>query len=482
MSYSIIAAILLTIIGLSTSITFSNNERNVLARFYSDFAQLYRSATVKSYVDQEQTIELYQFFFTEKEYSRIAEDSLTMLYTNVIERTVTYHPMPNFEVIGSRYFYRRDPKQNYTIEIELVNSENRLFREVEQPNRYFYLSSFEDLEYSNKIPVIPYYEVTFMCNASFPTNPQTQSPLLSYIDKSFQYTPRYLLDLPSFNTGKQCAMYAYADIHNNGEQSIVVKGAELIGGYVSLYQKPFEYLRTGLSYGTNVAVPLAVYKTDASFTRPLGEQASGTYVYQLSLPSPMTLPPYSVKSVQFFQTNVTIEPFVFYSSLFSPVNSNGKLLNAYNLTSLDNFLPNGRLLLREQGRFIGEIDLPNLSMDETYTMIFDFDADISYHRQVQILEGDKNSDSTTYYVEYIFENSKSSHDVRVYFVESFSLFTYFQIQNISTSMNNKNIPDLVLYGTALRGYMFLPHQHGQKTISYNLIVYKFKPTIYNHEQ
>jgi len=196
----------------------------------------------------------------------------------------------------------------------------------------------------------------------------------------------------------------------------------------------------------------------------------------------MTLPPYSVKSVQFFQTNVTIEPFVFYSSLFSPVNSNGKLLNAYNLTSLDNFLPNGRLLLREQGRFIGEIDLPNLSMDETYTMIFDFDADISYHRQVQILEGDKNSDSTTYYVEYIFENSKSSHDVRVYFVESFSLFTYFQIQNISTSMNNKNIPDLVLYGTALRGYMFLPHQHGQKTISYNLIVYKFKPTIYNHEQ
>jgi len=405
-----------------------------------------------------------------------------MLYANVIERTITYHPMPNFEVIGSRYFYRRDPKQNYTVEIELVNAEDRLFREVEQPNRYFYLLSFDEVEYPNQIPVMPYYEVTFICNSSFLPDAHKPAPLLSYIDKSIQYTPRYLLDLPLSGSGKQCEMCAYADIRNNGERSIVIKGAELIGGDVSLNQKTFEYLRTGLLYGANAAVPLSGYKIDASFTRPIGEQASGTYVYRLTSPLSITLPPHSVKSVEFFNTNVTVEPFVAYSSVFSPVNSNGKLSNAYNLTSFDSFLPNGRLFLYDQERFVGEIDLPNLAIDETYTMIFGSDADISYRRQVKILEGNENSDSITYYVEYIFENSKTSRDVRVSFIESFSIFKYFQIRNISTSNDNNDLPDLVCYGTDLRGYMFLPRQHGQKKISYNLIIYKFKPTNNIREQ
>jgi len=467
MSYSIITTILLATIALSSSVSFLNNEPNVLARFYSDFAQLYRSAIVKSYIDQGQTTELYQFFFTEREYLHISEKSLTMLNTHVIERTIIYHPMPNFEIVGSRYFYRRDPKQNFSVEIELINSEDRLFREVQQPNRYFYLLSFDNLEYSNQIPVMPYYEVTFICNTTFPTNTQTQLPLLSYIDKSFQYTPRYVLDLPLMGTNKQSDMYAYADIFNNGDQSIVIKGAELIAGDISLDPRPFGYFRTGLS---------------SSLSYQFGEQTSGTYVYQLSLPSSMILPSNSIKSVSFFQPNITVDSFSYYSSVFSPVNASGKLLNAYNLTSFNNFLPNGRLFLREQGRFLGQIDLPDLSMEETYTMLFGFDADVLYRRQVKIIEGDENSDSITYYVEYVFENFKTLYDVRVYFTESFSLFKYFQIKNISTSNDNKNFPDLISYGTDLRGYILLPRQNIPKIISYNIVTYKFQPIVNFHEQ
>jgi len=235
-----------------------------------------------------------------------------------------------------------------------------------------------------------------------------------------------------------------------------------------------EYLRTGFPYTANLAIPVSGYNTEASFTRPLGEQSSGTYVYQLSLPSSITLPPHSVKSVGFFQTNVTVESFSYYSFVFSPINSRGKLLNAYNLTSFNNFLPNGRLLVREQGRFLGQINLPNLSINETYTMVFGFDADITYRRQVEVLEGNDNSNSITYYVEYNFENCKLSRDVRVYFIESFSLFKYFQIRNISTT---NDIPDLVSYGTDLRGLFYLPHKNGQKMISYNLILDKFETIV-----
>jgi hypothetical protein len=331
---------------------------------------------------------------------------------------------------------------------------------------------------------MPYYEVTFICNTTFPTNTQAQLPLLSYIDKSFQYTPRYVLDLPLMGTNKQSEMYAYADIFNNGDQSIVIKGAELIAGKIflllffvfsyflslgdiSLNPRPFGYFRTGLS---------------SSLSYQFGEQTSGTYVYQLSLPSSMILPPNSIKSVSFFQPNITVDSFCYYSSVFSPVNASGKLLNAYNLTSFNNFLPNGRLFLREQGRFLGQIDLPDLSMEETYTMLFGFDVDVLYRRQVEIIEGDENSDSITYYVEYVFENFKTLYDVRVYFTESFSLFKYFQIKNISTSNDNKNFPDLISYGTDLRGYILLPRQNVPKIISYNIITYKFKPTVNFHEQ
>jgi len=476
MSYSIIAAILLATIAVSSSISFTSNERNVLTRFYPNFGQIYRPATFKSYADEEKTTVLYQFLFTEKEYTQIAEESLTMLNTNIIERTITYHSTPNFEVVGSRYFYRRDPKLDNTVEIELVNSDDRLFREVRQPNRYFYLSSFDALEYPNQIPIMPYYEVSFICNSTFPKNPETQSPLLSYLDKSFQYSPRYLLDMPLFGTSNQSEMYAYADIRNYGEQPIVMKGAELIAGSISLNPSSLEIFRTSFSY-PYAATPVSVYKSESSYARPLGELATGTYVYQLSLPTPVTLPANSIKSVRFFQTNVTVEPFAYYSSTFSPVNSNGKLSKAYNLTSSSNFLPSGRLLVSEQGRFVGQMTLPTLSIGETYTMVFGVDADISYRRQVRIVEGDENSDSIKYYVEYVFENSKVSRDVRAYFTESFSLFKYYQIKNISTSTDAEKIPDLVSYGTDLRGFIYLPQQNGQKTISFNLIIYKVKPTI-----
>jgi hypothetical protein len=471
MSYSIIAAVLLAIVALSSSSTlYPNSERNVIARFYSDFAQLYRPATLKSYSsksdDEFSSIERYEFLFTEKEYSQISEESLTMLYTDVIERTITYYPTPNFIVNGSRYFYRRDPKENEAIEIELVNSKDRIFREVRQPDRYFYLSSVDDLQYSKHIPIMPYYEIIFICNSSFSKTIQKQTPLLSYIDKSLQWTPRYILDLPIFGISKQPEMYAYADIRNNGEQSIIIKEAELTAGDIKLTERPVQYLRSGLK----------------SFTHPLGEQATGTYVYQLEIPSSISLAPHSIKSMKFFQANITVESFLCYSSIFSTINSDGKLMKAYNITSHNDYIPNGRLILQEQGRFMGEINLPDITMGETYTMKFGYDADISYRREIRIIEGDENTDKITYHVKYLFENYKSSRDVHLYFTESFSSIKYFQIKNISTSNDKKNLPDLISYGTDLRGYMIIPRQRGEKIISYNLIVYKLKETITIREQ
>jgi len=215
----------------------------------------------------------------------------------------------------------------------------------------------------------------------------------------------------------------------------------------------------------------------SSSARSLGEQASGTYVYQLTTPLSISLPARSSKSIRFLETNITVEPFLYYSTVFSGANSNGKLLKAYNITSLDAYMPGGRLRLREEERFVGEITLPDLSANETYTMMFGSDADVSYRRQVKMIEGDEDSNSVTYNVQYVFENYKSTRDVHLYFIESFTSVKYFEIKNISTSNDDKKFPDLVLYGTELRGNLTIPSGRVQKMISYDITTYKTKQTL-----
>jgi hypothetical protein len=490
MSRTIITALLLAIVALSSSNAMRKNvDSHVLVRLYPDFAQIYRGAALKqpSKLNKVEPVERYHFFFTEKEFTQITEESLTMLHTDVIERTITFHPMPNFEVVGSRYFYRRDPKDDEAIEIELIKPEDHLFREVRRPTRYLYISSFDNLIYTKRVPVVPYYEVTFICNSSVIVDVEKRLPVLSYIDRSLQWKPRYVLDLPVLGGDKKVEMLAFADIRNDGELPITVKNIELVAGDIKLSGRPIDYVPIALSGGSYAVsgLPESDYSSGAPVTRPLGEQASGTYVFKLLLTSPLTLTPHTVKSVKFIETNVTIEPVLYYSTKFSPMNLHGKLFNAYNLTSfgidstkLNTIIPSGRLILREQGTFVGDITLPDLAMGETHTMIFGRDADVTYRRYVTIVKGEENKETITYNVRYVFKNLKSIRDVHIDFIESFGSLKSFEIKSISTSVDG-GVPDLVSYGSDLRGSFIVPRESGEKTISYNIIVYK-EPTVNMH--
>ncbi len=140
--------------------------------------------------------------------------------------------------------------------------------------------------------------------------------------------------------------------------------------------------------------------------RQLSEQVNSTYLYQLSIPSSITLPPHSLKSVRFFETNRTVESYAYYSSIFSPVNSTGKLFNSFDLTSFDKFIPHGLFVLHEQERFVAQMNFPDLSKNRTLILVVRYNPDVSYRRQVRIVEGDENTDSIIYNVEYVFGNSK----------------------------------------------------------------------------
>ena len=248
MTSSFLAALFVAFaLGVSAFEVRFHDQTNVLARFYGDFAQIYlapSSVPAESLgFDNDTSVEYYQFFFTAKEYSQLREESLTMLNAQVLERSVTYHPQPNFEVEGTRYFYRREPKQTEAIEIELVDRFSRLFREVNQTNRYFYLSFVDDLQHVDKLLSLPYYEVVFKCNGSY--TEESSSPVLSYIDRSYKWSPRYLLDLSTLQGEKQQpSMLAYADVRNDGERTIVIKALELIAGEESHCSESFLHCRS----------------------------------------------------------------------------------------------------------------------------------------------------------------------------------------------------------------------------------------------
>ena len=101
---------------------------------------------------------------------------------------------------------------------------------------------------------------------------------------------------------------------------------------LSLNRPIFDFFRTALAYERLQQItPIIIHS--------LGEQTSGTVVYQLSLPTPVTIPEHTLKSIPFLVTRVMVESFFYYSSYFSAMNSQGKLLTAYNLTPMKNFLP-----------------------------------------------------------------------------------------------------------------------------------------------
>jgi hypothetical protein len=472
-----IIAVALAFIAVSSSAPSPSSppvEQNALARFYSGFAQLYRPAPVPMQSQDSATTQRYQFLFTEKEFDNIKDESLSLLYATVVDRSIIYHPSPNFEVEGTRYFYRRDPKDREPIEIELVRCVDKLFREVNQPDRYFYLPTLNTLEYTNRVPLTPYYEVNFVCNISSLPNSDLPAPLLSYMDKTFAWSPRYTLDLPMFGNTKKPEMFAYADLQNTGEHSMTLKAAELIAGDIRLIEVPITFIQTGMSDAMVEHEFVEPESTQTIFyADELGEQGSGAKVFQLRVPSGVILPPHSTTSVPFFEPHVNIDAFFSYSSLFSTVNTKEKLFKAYNITSLDTALPAGRLMLHEQGRFMGELDLPDLAAGEVYTMQFGYDAEVAYRRQVRILQGDDESNTVTYNVEITFENLKSSRDVFVDCTESFSEYKYFDVTRIS--MNNNGMPDLTLYGSELRGNFPLQQRNGRKMISYDVTVHKVRP-------
>ena len=235
MTFTIIAIFSLAVVAIAQSdIPASDAARPILLRLFPDFGTIYRPAfplmTEENNFAKDHPFDYYNMTFSATEFGQISEESLTMLNAKVLKREIVFHPEPNFEVVGTRYFYRREPKQEEPVEIELVNPQDRLFREVLEPKRYFFLSSFENVQYIRKAPISPFYEVMFTCEHETLKKIDEDYPSITYQDRSLGWTARYLLDVPMFGVSTTVQLNAYADIRNRADYSFQIKQIKLAAG------------------------------------------------------------------------------------------------------------------------------------------------------------------------------------------------------------------------------------------------------------
>jgi len=476
MNLTIFTILTITVVALAHGQNPSSDSvRPILLRLFPEFGTVYRPIKGSMMEDRrfgkDFPFDYYNMTISAAEYSQISEESLSMINAKVFKREIIFHPEPNFEVAGSRYFYRRDPKQDEPVEIELVSPQDRLFREVLEPKRLFYLTSFENIQYTRKNPMLPYYEVTFTCEHETLKKIDEEDPAITYHDRSLGWTTRYLLNMPMFGVSTSVQLLAFADIRNRADVSFQIKHLVLAAGDVRLLSKSDRTPRSSVMKFSSMAsadsrsAPMSMSFPSLS----VGEQASGIYFYDIKSLFDTILQPQSVQSVPLITANMTVKSFVIYSSSFSTTNDQGKLIRSYNISSSEAFLPAGRWLLQERGQFLGEFDLEALARSEIYTMKFGVDPDIRYQRKVSLVERNDQNETITYNVEYSFFNAKESRDITVEFHESFAYQKYFEMKSFSSQ-----IP-LHLFGSELRGEFVLPHSHVELSFSYQVIIYENNP-------
>ncbi|CAF1008957.1 unnamed protein product [Adineta ricciae] len=460
MSCTIITFVLLITFALahSSAKIELNNDKQVYLRLYSKYAQLFHPTVSKLDLSEgalKDNIHL-EFFFNNDEYAYINEETLTILYTNVTHRSIIFHESPNFEKVGSRFIYRHDLADPEGVEIELVNVEDRLFREVRRPERTFYLTSFDNIQYLSKKSILPYYEISFICDNSARRGSDLPLPLLSYVDESFSWKPRYVIEAYPSESREEAFMYSYADIRNNGNHAITVAGAEFVADNVKLIRETDES-RAGSENATEIII-------DEDFT--------GAYVYHAAFKAPFSLRPRSIKSVQFLNPSVTIESHRFDSNEFQPVNVTGYLLYAYNITAHDQIIPSGDVSFYSEGRFLGQARLPDIEADDNHFVTFGYDSDFPYTRTVSSSQA--NTSNTTiddYHVEYTFHRTASDVGTVVHYVEVLQSLGEFELR---TNNTKDACEDQLIYVEDLILHQFfrIPRSTNHCTVRFDLLVQK----------
>ncbi len=203
---------------------------------------------------------------------------------------------------------------------------------------------------------------------------------VSYLSRAISWSPRYNLKVAANGAA---SLSALADIRNSSDETYRVNATELFAGDVQVQGgRPMPYAMRSEAADMAMPAPVTAPKINA-----VGE-LRGLYRYALS--APFTLPANSTVTLPFLQPKVGFERYASLTLGFDAQGGSGKLDRAYRLTS-DALLPAGVVTVRDEGRVVGQVSIPDTAKGDPVSLDLGSDTDLAYTRSVQVLKQDKTT-------------------------------------------------------------------------------------------
>ncbi|GGJ31980.1 DUF4139 domain-containing protein [Deinococcus roseus] len=334
-------------------------------RIYPGFAEIRENVQVS---------ENYTLNLPIEHFAQILPGSLTLEGLDVLNQT-SRQVISSLE--GQKVLVQ---KGNETIEAEVIRAEDFLLKDL-KTGRYFY-GDPRSIEYLS-VPQLPSYQVDFLVS-------RPGKGTLSYLTQGITWNPRYNLNI----TDAGHTFAAWADITNNTGRKLTVDNTELFGGDVNLnqsYNPPMPMVREGAAM---------MDKSTANEIQAQGE-AGGLYRYDLS--QPFTLAANGTYTLPFVKPQTKVTPYLAANTYFYPQTTEGNLSRMYKFTSSE-FLPRGTITVREDGRILGQAQVPDLTADRETLLNLGRDADVSFKRDVKTVS--QNDSKAVYNVTLTLKNNK----------------------------------------------------------------------------
>lgn len=297
--------------------------------------------------------EKYSLTLPLEQYGLILPGSLTLEGVDVLTQT-SQQVLNTLE--GQKVLVKKGTE---LVEAEVVRANDLLLKDL-KTGRYFYADP-RDIEYLT-LPEQPALRVDFLLSKG-------GNATLSYLTQGISWSPRYNLNLSdnghTFN--------AWADIRNNTGRKITVDRTELFGGDVNLQQ---DY------YPRPMAAPVTAGMMDKAAANEVIAQGESGGLYRYDLSQPFTLEVGGTYTLPFVKPQTKVTSFVSATSYFYPQNTEGNLSRMYKFTSTE-FLPRGTVTVREDGRIVGQAQIPDLTANKETQLSLGQDADVSFKREVK---------------------------------------------------------------------------------------------------
>lgn len=223
------------------------------------------------------------------------------------------------------------------------------------------------------------------------------SATLSYLTRGLSWAPRYTLNL----RGDAAVLTGLADIHNPGDQTYDVKNTELISGEVNILgESPYAEER----YVAPAAPAPMISSRPTSAANTVRAAGESRGLHRFRLDRGFTLPARSTTSLPFLTPKVTITRLNTFQTEFSTGMDTGTAQRSYRLKT-SAYLPGGALLIRDEGRVVGQDNLPETAANDPVELDLGRDPELTFTRTVQTVQRDAKREQ--FKVSYVLQNNKS---------------------------------------------------------------------------